>query len=164
MGAQRWIDLGILKLQPSEIAKIAIIISLAAWFNKHPVKNYKDVFISALIISPPFLLIFKQPDLGTALTFVAIYIGMAFWSGASLTHLLVVSSPIVSLITNATGAIVFTFGSIEIRNKIIELTISKFFLIFLVFLLLWLIFSYKPWRSPWLVLWISVIISGNFLI
>lgn len=164
MGAQRWISIGFIKIQPSEIAKIAIIISLAAWFVKHPVKNYLDIFISAIIVAPPFLLIFKQPDLGTSLAYIAIYLGMAFWSGATITHLLVVLSPLISLITNATGNVAFNFGTMQIHNKIVELNITQSFVIFLAFLIAWLIINYKPWKSPWIVFLLSAIISFNFFI
>ncbi len=164
MGAQRWIDLGPIKIQPSELAKISIIICLASWFSKKPIKNYFDIFTSFLIIGPPFLLIFKQPDLGTSLAFIAIYFGMAYWAGASITHLLVGMSPVVSLITNATGPIVLNIGTIQIQHKIIELTITQNFLFFLAFLTIWLIINYKPWKSPWIVLFISSIVFGNALI
>ncbi|OGI19139.1 MAG: rod shape-determining protein RodA [Candidatus Melainabacteria bacterium RIFCSPHIGHO2_02_FULL_34_12] len=164
MGAQRWIDVGFIKIQPSEVAKIAIIISLAAWFVKHPLKNYIDIFLSALIIAPPFLLIFKQPDLGTSLAFIAIYLGMAFWSGASVTHLLVVVSPIVSLILNACGAVVLNMGTMQIHNKIIELNITLPFVLFLFFMIIWLVINHKPWESPWIVLSVSSIIFLNFMI
>ena len=164
MGAQRWIDIGFIRIQPSEIAKIAIIFTLAAWFAKHPIKNYFDILISGLIIAVPFLLIFKQPDLGTSLAYVAIYLGMAFWAGASVTHLLVLMSPILSLILNAAGKVVFSFGAMEIRNKIIELTITQYFIFFLFFLLIWLVINYKPWNSPWIVLSLAATVFFNFTI
>ena len=164
MGAQRWIDIGLIKIQPSEIAKIAIIISLAAWFSKHPVKNYVDILISGLIIAPPFLLIFKQPDLGTSLAYIAIYFGMAFWAGAPITYLLILISPVLSLIFNATGNIVYSIGTTQIHNRIIELTVTFPFVLFLCFLLVWLIINYKPWQSPWKVLLLSSIVFFNFFI
>lgn len=164
MGAQRWIDFGIVKIQPSEIAKVGILISLAAWFLKHPIKNYFDILNSFFIIAIPVLLILKQPDLGTSLVFISIYLGMAFWAGASVTHLLICVSPVLSLILNATGDIIYSFGTFEFNNKIIELTVTNSFLLFMLFLLLWLIINYKVWRSPWLVLWISTIVFLNFII
>jgi len=162
MGAQRWIDIGPINVQPSEIAKIAIIISLAAWFTRHPIKNYLDILISGLIVIPPVLLILKQPDLGTSLTFVAIYLTMAFWAGANLTHLLVVISPILSLIFSATGSMFCSLGSIQAHSQLVEFTVTHVFLFYLFILLVWLIVHYKPWRSPWLVLFISVVLLVNF--
>lgn len=164
MGAQRWIDIGFIRLQPSEIAKIAIIVSLASWFTNHRLRNYIDIFTSLLILALPFLLIFKQPDLGTSLAFIAIYLGMSFWAGATITHLLVGISPLISLITNACGDVVFNFGTYAINSKIIELNVTEPFFIFLFLLLIWLVVNYKPWKSPWIVLWIAGVMSANFLI
>lgn len=163
LGAQRWIDIGPVNLQPSEIAKIAIIISLAAWFAKRKIHTYLDIVLSTLIVIPPILLILKQPDLGTSLSFVAIYLAMTFWAGASVTHLLVVISPLLSLLTNATGGILFSIGSINLNNQMIELGVTTYFLIYLGFLLAWLILNYKPWQSPWIVLFISSIVLVNFV-
>ena len=164
MGAQRWLNIGFIKIQPSEISKIAITIALASWFTKYPVKSYLDIFNSLLIIAVPFFLIFKQPDLGTSLAFIAIYLGMSFWAGATITHLLVVISPLVSLIANASGKTVFSFGTIQANSKIIELTISQYFVFFLLFLLIWLVINYKVWKSPWLVLILSLVVSFNFIV
>lgn len=164
LGAQRWIDIGIIKIQPSEISKIAIIITLAAWFTKKPIKNYFDILLSGLIIFLPFILIFKQPDLGTSLTFVAIYLGMAFWAGATITHLLVVVSPVLSLIFNAIGPPMFTFGAVEINNKMIEIIVTGYFVLYLAFLLIWFLINYKPWRSPWRVLLLALLILFNFVV
>lgn len=164
MGAQRWINIGFVKIQPSEIAKLAIIVSLAAWFVSHPIRNYFDIFISSVIVAVPFLLIFKQPDLGTALAYLAIYLGMAFWAGATITHLLVVLSPAISLITNAAGSVIFNFGTMQIQNKIVELNLTNCFILFLLFLIAWLIINYKPWKSPWIVLSLATIVLLNFFI
>lgn len=162
MGAQRWIHLGPINIQPSELAKIAIIISLAAWFAKRPITSYMDIFLSALIVFPPIMLIIKQPDLGTSLCFAAIFLGMAFWAGATFTHLLVVMSPILSLISNAAGTVLFSIGNVSFNGKLIELSVTNVFFVFLAFLLIWIIFHYKPWKSPWIVLFISSIVFLNF--
>ncbi len=100
-GAQRWLALGPITLQPSEIAKLVVIFTLASWFGSRPVKRFWDIFKAAAIILPPAILVFKQPDLGTSLTFGAIFLGMSFWSGATLLDLLILSSPIFSLILDA---------------------------------------------------------------
>ncbi|MDR2946135.1 MAG: rod shape-determining protein RodA [Candidatus Adiutrix sp.] len=68
--ATRWLDLGFVRFQPSEAAKIAVILALAAWLSDRDLANgldFKDLPIPALIILVPFALIHKQPDLGTAL-------------------------------------------------------------------------------------------------
>ncbi|HBG45505.1 MAG TPA: rod shape-determining protein RodA [Deltaproteobacteria bacterium] len=80
-GAKRWISLGFFSLQPSEFAKIALIIMLAKYFNEKMVPDrgmgLKDLILPGLIMIIPFLLIAKQPDLGTG-----IIIWMIFWSMA----------------------------------------------------------------------------------
>lgn len=84
MGAQRWIDLGIIKLQPSELAKIAVILTLARHFHHTPPIKYskpQHLIIPALIILLPVALILKQPNLGTATLLCGIAAWLMFASG-----------------------------------------------------------------------------------
>lgn len=101
LGAQRWLSLGPIKMQPSEIAKLVVIFTLSAWFRHKPIRGFADLIVVLALILPPAFLVFKQPDLGTSLTFAAIFLGMAFWAGATLTDLGVLVSPSVSLILHA---------------------------------------------------------------
>jgi rod shape determining protein RodA len=89
-GAQRWINLKVFRLQPAEVAKIAIIIALAKFLGKRLSKldGVFDTAISCFIVMIPLLLILKQPDLGTALVLVAILIGMLYMSGIPIFHLI----------------------------------------------------------------------------
>ncbi len=103
LGAQRWLAIGPITLQPSEIAKLIVIFTLAAWFGSRPIKSFWDIFKAAGIIILPAILVFKQPDLGTSLTFGAIFLGMSFWAGANLLDLVILASPIVSLILSASN-------------------------------------------------------------
>lgn len=79
LGAKRWIGLGFFSMQPSELAKIALIIVLAKHFSEKPVSwrgmTLKDLAAPAFFLLLPFLLIVKQPDLGTA-----IILWLIFWS------------------------------------------------------------------------------------
>lgn len=100
-GAQRWLALGPITLQPSEIAKIVVIFTIAAWLKKFPIKSFFDIFKVIGIIIPPAVLVFKQPDLGTSLTFGAVFLGTVFWSGGTITDMLILISPLVSLVLNA---------------------------------------------------------------
>ena len=76
-GAQRWLDLGIFRFQPSEIMKLAVPMMLAWIIDKYKLPlNFKTLSICLILLGLPFLLIAKQPDLGTA-----IMVGMA---GASV--------------------------------------------------------------------------------
>ena len=89
-GAQRWIDLKVFELQPSEFAKLGIIISLARHLTAQE-GNFESFFSSLpafLHVAVPVVLIFKQPDLGTSLVFIVILFGMLFMAGANFKHLL----------------------------------------------------------------------------
>lgn len=101
LGAQRWLAIGPITLQPSEIAKLVVIFTLSHWLARHPIRSFWDCFKALAIIVLPAVLVFKQPDLGTSLTFGAVYFGTIFWAGAAATDLLVLISPLISLILNA---------------------------------------------------------------
>ncbi|MBK9617963.1 MAG: rod shape-determining protein RodA [Candidatus Obscuribacter sp.] len=101
LGAQRWLALGPITLQPSELAKPIVIFSLAAWLRRHPIVSFFDIFKLLFILGPPAVLVFKQPDLGTSLTFGAVFLGLSYWSGATIIDILILISPLVSLILNA---------------------------------------------------------------
>ncbi len=74
-GSQRWLHLGIFSFQPSELTKIALILALTRFFTRQPEvleHPLQDFFIALLIVGLPVLLVFKQPDLGTAVLMVLI--------------------------------------------------------------------------------------------
>lgn len=83
LGAQRWIQIGSLSFQPSEFAKVFLIICLASFMDKRIewLETFKDYLLVFAYIFVPFILVMRQPDLGTSLTFIAILIGMIFVSG-----------------------------------------------------------------------------------
>jgi rod shape determining protein RodA len=73
MGAQRWIDLGLIQLQPSEFMKIALIMALARYFNSltpEEVGQPTKLIVPALLVLVPSILVLKQPDLGTAMMLI----------------------------------------------------------------------------------------------
>jgi len=79
---QRWINLGFFKLQPSEPAKLILVISLASYYyRKDTGKGFslKELLVPGALTGLPFLLILKQPDLGTALMLVFIFISMTLF-------------------------------------------------------------------------------------
>ncbi len=88
-GAARWINLGVTQFQPSEFAKLVMIICLAVYLQRRieKIKDLQTLIGSLLYILVPTLLIFKQPDLGTSLVIVTIWFGMAYIAGARTLHL-----------------------------------------------------------------------------
>ncbi|KKR50551.1 MAG: stage V sporulation protein E, cell division protein FtsW [Microgenomates group bacterium GW2011_GWC1_41_8] len=82
-GASRWVDLGFITVQPAELAKLTLIIYLAAWFsNKEEKRLTSFLVLLGLIIGPVIL----QPDLGTSVVLVTISLAMYFLSGAPFWH------------------------------------------------------------------------------
>ncbi|WP_101913187.1 rod shape-determining protein RodA [Megasphaera vaginalis (ex Bordigoni et al. 2020)] len=86
LGAQRWIQVGPITLQPSEFSKLIMIICLAAVLSDkvNKLNTVRDIFPIALFVGIPFLLVLKQPDLGTSLVFLAISLGMLFIANINL--------------------------------------------------------------------------------
>lgn len=90
-GAQRWIGFGAIKIQPSEFAKILLIVCLAVFLvhRQRDLKTFRTFAQSLMYLGVPMLLIFVQPDLGTSLVLIAIWVAMVFVMGTSLKNLLV---------------------------------------------------------------------------
>ncbi len=85
MGAQRWINLGFIQLQPSELMKICVVLALSRYFHSatlEDMKNFRFLFIGLLFLIGPFLLVATQPDLGTASVITMVGIAMFFLAGA----------------------------------------------------------------------------------
>ena len=86
MGAQRWLNLGFMHIQPSEMFKMALVLALAryfAWMNSVDLDKFKNYIVPSLMMLIPFGLIVIQPDLGTALSIAMITIGMFYIVGAN---------------------------------------------------------------------------------
>jgi len=87
MGAQRWINLGVIKLQPSELMKVGIVLALARYFHgvsADDVKRIPYLFVPLLMIGAPSALVLKQPDLGTALFLIMTGGAIFFIAGVRL--------------------------------------------------------------------------------
>ncbi len=94
MGAQRWIDLGVLNLQPSELAKISLILALARYFHAPSLEELwrpTRLLVPLMMVGTPVALVLKQPDLGTALILVMVGGAMFFVAGVRLWKFAVVT-------------------------------------------------------------------------
>ena len=99
-GAERWLAIGPLRLQPSEFAKIATVLAVARYLsqNDRNINEWKHLAVVFLMILIPFMLIAKQPDLGTSLVFLALIIPMLYMAGISWFFLFVITTPIITMI------------------------------------------------------------------
>lgn len=87
-GTLRWIPLGIINIQPSEFAKPVLILFLANFWSEN-LPSWTNIGKSLLWTMPYLLLIFKQPDLGSSLTLMAIWLGMLFTAHISVKKILI---------------------------------------------------------------------------
>ncbi|MEA3475514.1 MAG: rod shape-determining protein RodA [Candidatus Cloacimonadota bacterium] len=97
-GVHRWINFGGFGLQPSELAKIASVLLIAKIISKRYLQKWKIVVFSFLVILPPILLILWEPDLGSALIFIIFYFPMIYFAGIPLVTIILIFSPIISII------------------------------------------------------------------
>lgn len=100
-GSTSWFDFGFFSFQPSDLAKIALIIVLAKYFSKRHVEiaNVRHILVSGLYAGILFCLIMLQPDLGSGLIVLAIWFGMVLVSGISKKHLFFVLLGAVTVFT-----------------------------------------------------------------
>ena len=87
MGARRWIDLGFLTIQPSELMKLTIVLALARYFHGcsvEDVSRLRNLIVPLFIVAAPAALVTRQPDLGTALMLVFVGAGMMFLAGVRI--------------------------------------------------------------------------------
>ena len=136
-----WLAIGGHRLgQPAEIAKIVVVLMLAKVLaeRREAPKSLLELWKPALVVGIPFLLIMLQPDLGSAIVFVGIFFGMLFWSGVPWPLLVLLASPVVSLVLS------FSTG-----------LWGAWFLV-LIALVLW----YKPYLLEGIVLVVMNVVTG----
>jgi rod shape determining protein RodA len=115
--AQRWIDLGLLQFQPSEVAKIAVVLMLASILAVADTPlSWRVVAAGIAVVAVPAVLIFLQPDLGTMLVFAFVMVVMLFAAGATLRQL-----GFITLATIIGTVGLFQLGQIE-QYQITRLT------------------------------------------
>jgi len=95
-----WIGIGPARIQPAEFAKIVVVLMLAKVLasRREPARSLLDLWLPAIVVFMPWVLIMAQPDLGTGIVFVGIFFAMLFWSGVPWQLLVLLASPAVSLI------------------------------------------------------------------
>jgi rod shape determining protein RodA len=100
LGARRWIKAGPMLFQPSEWTKLILILVVARYFANLGGRSltWKDIFRAFLLVGIPMLLVFKEPDLGTTLTFVPILIAGLFFGGINIRQSLILATVFTVLI------------------------------------------------------------------
>lgn len=88
-GAQRWIDLKVFQIQPSELAKILLILFFSKFFSdRHErINDLKTIAVSLLLFAAPAVLILKEPDLSTTITITLVFCSMIFVAGFSYRYI-----------------------------------------------------------------------------
>ncbi|KIC10928.1 cell wall shape-determining protein [Leisingera sp. ANG-M1] len=102
MGAQRWIDIGFMRLQPSEVTKIALVMLLAAYYDWLPAEKTSRplwVLLPVALILIPTALVLKQPDLGTSILLMAAGGGVMFLAGVHWAYFAAVIAAGVGLVS-----------------------------------------------------------------
>lgn len=98
-GAERWLAIGGFHFQPSEFAKLGVLLALARLFSDRKVglNNLKPAVVPFIFFFIPFILILKQPNLSTALSLATVFVVLLFWSGFTVLELVILASPLLSV-------------------------------------------------------------------
>jgi len=119
-GSRSWLDLGGIGFQPSEFAKIGIVLAMATFLSRRntDIDSLFDIVICLAIGFIPVILILLQPDLGTSIIIIAVIIGLIFWKGISLFSLFVVLSPGIVAFASLFGTVPFIISLIFVAMGI----------------------------------------------
>ena len=99
--SKSWLAIGGHRLgQPSEFAKLAVVLMLARYLSglREPPRSFRDLLVPGALVGVPFLMVLKQPDLGSAIVFIGIFFSMLFWAGVRGRLLFLLASPGFSLL------------------------------------------------------------------
>ena len=121
-GQKSWLIIGPIGFQPSELAKLGVILALSAFLSKKntDIESFKDIVIALLIGFTPVGLILLEPDLGSSIIFMGMILILIFWKGISLFGLFVVLSPAFVAISSLFGTYSF-IGSLLIVGTLLFL-------------------------------------------
>ncbi len=102
-GAERWIMIGSIRVQPAEFAKIGLVLALSRYLSTKSLSLVKitSFIVPGILILVPFGLILRQPDLGSALILCALSLPLLYWAGLSIIEFVFLTSPILSLLLSA---------------------------------------------------------------
>ena len=99
-GSHRWISLGFINFQPSELAKLSLVLMLAKSLGEQELTKIKVFIRATLILIPYFVLLILEPDLGTSIIFLVIYFSMLILAGININLIVILVSPLLSVITS----------------------------------------------------------------
>ena len=114
-GTTRWFYFGSFSIQPVEFMKVALCLALSRFlaYRRAKLHRFSTIFMGIFIVAIPTLLIIKQPDLGSSLVGIAIFLGLLVLSGMPVSRILLVISPVLSIVTTfhwlAWGIFFFAF-------------------------------------------------------
>jgi rod shape determining protein RodA len=98
-GPQRWITVGPVQVQPSEIAKLVVVFALARYLSdKKKPGGFRSVLVPFAIVALPMILVARQPDLGTAMVFGATLFPLLYWAGMEPIYVLLLVTPLISML------------------------------------------------------------------
>lgn len=128
-GSKSWLVIGTIGFQPSELAKIATIMAIAAYLsrNNSNIDSFKDILTALAIGFTPVLLILMEPDMGTSIVFVGMILMMFFWKGISSFSLFVVLSPAFVAIAAIFGTIYFIVALLIVLTFLVVFKRNLFF-------------------------------------
>ncbi len=124
MGAQRWLVLGPIRMQPSEFMKLGLVLALARYFTKvYPEKQlgFKDLIIPGMITGIPAVMVIVQPDLGTGMLLLFIFSLMIFYK--RLKWRTIISLGVIGLVC---GVLMYNFGLRDYQKKRIHTFIDPY--------------------------------------
>ncbi len=151
LGAQRWLSIGGVYFQPSEFAKLIIILVLASVLERYKLDRLNKLWKPLFIILTPWFLVFIQPDLGTSLVFGAFLFTMLYWAGMPLEWALIIFSTLITCVLIGVfkwGLLIWLplMGYLAYRS-FLKKRIAAFITIFL--------HGAIAWISPWL--WLNAL-------
>jgi rod shape determining protein RodA len=122
-GSTRWFDIGPVQVQPSEFAKVAVIVALARFFADYggDARDLRALLVSLAIVVPVALLIFVEPDLGTAAVTIAIWLGVVVVAGVNRSHL-----ALLAAVCLAAAPFVWTFAVADYQVERVSILVDPY--------------------------------------